>query len=604
MYATKDVIEVIGIGDMSGDVFGNGMLLSSKLKLIAAFNHRRIFVDPAPDPASSFRERKRLFGLSDSSWSDYDSSVLSAGGAVFNRSAKKLTLSRPVRKKFSIKEKNLTPDRLIGYILRARAELLWFGGIGTYIKASHENNLEVGDKANDAVRIDATALRVKVIGEGANLGMTMAARIEFASHGGWVATDSNDNSGGVHCSDREVNIKILLSLLERQGTLTRAGRNRLLKNMTENVAQQVLAENYSQNLSLSLESRQAADLYAHHIQITRDLGAESLLQLSPNGNPLTRPQLAMLMGCYKNALKEAFADHHLFDYPYLTRQLPFYYPARLRRSAGKAMLQHPLANRILGSLIVNHLTNGLGLALDPEDPQLPVWARSFYQLNDIFSFISLFDSLASHLSVYPRLLPFLYGLRVTCIRALYWLRNQDMQNDGTIKKWAQLVGHCARRAPSSPLFSHSYKSLVALGIEEKHAINYALAVEADALILLLPLMDKWELTVTLDLFSFLSTTLALPSIKQGLHNMEGQSRWRRMLAQDMSVHLYRQLERLMKVLLKGAARGASLDEWRSANRLVLEQYHQAISERSGDPDAPRIQFLIGLIAKLSPSTRS
>ena len=231
---------VVGVGDMSGDVFGNGMLLSSHIKLVAAFNHMHIFVDPNPNPAKSFAERERLFALPRSGWGDYDRKLLSRGGAVFERRAKSLKLSAQIKKRFRISKRTVTPNELIRALLGAEVDLLWFGGIGTYVKATDESNADVGDRANDAVRVDASKLRCRVIGEGANLGVTQRARVEYALAGGRLNTDSIDNSGGVDCSDHEVNIKILLDSAVAKGKLTEKQRNALLVRMTDEVAGLVL----------------------------------------------------------------------------------------------------------------------------------------------------------------------------------------------------------------------------------------------------------------------------------------------------------------------------------------------------------------------------
>ncbi len=606
--ANKDSIEVIGVGDMSGDVFGNGMLLSSKIKLIAAFNHRAIFIDPNPDPATSFRERKRLFELPHSSWQDYNKTVLSTGGAIFDRQAKKLKLNRQIRKKFAIREQTLTPDQLISRILAGRADLLWFGGIGTYVKARHELNAEVGDKGNDSVRISANELKVRVIGEGANLGMTMAARIEFANHNGKLATDSNDNSGGVHSSDQEVNIKILLSRLEQQGKLTRNQRNRLLKNMTSKVAEQVLAENYNQNLALSLENWQAASARAHHIQIAQELEIEAELHLSSDSSdfsdlpasPLTRPQLSVLMGYYKNSLKQVF--HHPLDYDCLGRQLPKYYPPRLRSLAGDAIFAHPLANRILATLIVNELVDHLGFAFSLEESaDLLLWAQCFYQLDDLFSFVSLTQSLASHYAIYPQLLPFLHGLKISQLNALGWLKQRQPSppKDSEIKKWQKQVESYMAKAPTHPFFNYGYSTLAKLGIDSKQAAAAAIAYEADSLILLLPLVKKENSASVLELYHCLRNSLALSSIQQELNRMLGQGGWRRSLAQDMWLDLGKQLSRIIESLLakKTADPNQAFSEWRTDNQRILTKYHRSVPRENMNESL--IQFLIGLLKKLS-----
>ena len=265
----RDPVNVAGVGDMSGDVFGNGMLLSKSLKLRVAFDHRHVFLDPEPDPAASWQERKRLFDLPRSSWQDYDPALISAGGGVWSRTLKSISLTPEVRNLLDVKSHSLSPDELIVAILRSRTDLLYLGGIGTYVKAATETNINVGDKANDAVRVNGRDLRCLVVSEGANLGLTQAARVEYAIGGGRINTDAIDNSAGVDTSDHEVNIKILTGLAIRAGQLEAGDRDSLLASMTDEVAARVLAHNYDQALILSLlQSVAARDLEAqacvHH----------------------------------------------------------------------------------------------------------------------------------------------------------------------------------------------------------------------------------------------------------------------------------------------------------------------------------------------------
>jgi glutamate dehydrogenase len=297
---------------MSGDVFGNGLLQSPHARLIAAFNHQHVFVDPDPDPARAYAERARLFALPRSSWSDYDPAAISAGGGVFDRHAKRIALSPEVRAALGITAETLSGQELVRAVLRADVDLLWNGGIGTYVKASSERHADVGDTTNDPVRIDATELRAKVVGEGGNLGFTQLARIEYARHGGCINTDAIDNAGGVAMSDREVNIKMLLQPLVRTGELSEVQRNRLLKGMTDDVSRLVLHDVSRQALALSLaERRSRADLsvFDSLIQYLTYRGMDAQVEQLPNqrvlaerakiGEGLTRPELAIVMAYVK-----------------------------------------------------------------------------------------------------------------------------------------------------------------------------------------------------------------------------------------------------------------------------------------------------------------
>src|SRR6202012_4639062 len=284
-HTQTEPFTVGGCGDMSGDVFGNGMLLSQQTKLLAAFDHRDIFLDPDPDTAKTWTERKRMFDLPTSSWQDYDKKLISKGGGVFSRSLKSIPISAQVKAMLGIKADSLAPTELINAILKAPAELLYLGGIGTYVKATGQANADVGDKANDAVRVNGVDLKVKVVGEGANLGLTQAGRIEFALAGGHIDTDAIDNSAGVDTSDHEVNIKILTGMLERTGELTRKKRDTLLQSMTDDVARHVLAHNYDQTLALSLMEMDALGEMAPYAQFMGELVQAGRLDVNVEGLP-------------------------------------------------------------------------------------------------------------------------------------------------------------------------------------------------------------------------------------------------------------------------------------------------------------------------------
>jgi len=364
---------VIGVGDMSGDVFGNGMLLSKQIRLVAAFDHRHVFLDPDPDPAKSWAERKRLFGLPRSSWDDYDRKKLSKGGGVYARTLKSIPLSPEARRTLDVQAESLSPAELIHAILKAPAELLYLGGIGTYVKARGEANADVGDKANDAVRINGSELRVKVVGEGANLGVTQAGRIEFASSGGRIDTDAIDNSAGVDTSDHEVNIKILTGALERNDVLTRKRRDTLLQSMTEEVAAHVLAHNYAQTLALSLLEMDAPGELEPHARFMADLEAAGRLDRVVEGLPdpaaiaeraqagrgLTRPELAVLLAYGKLELKRELVESALPDDPFYEGVLEAYFPKPLRRYRD-AIRRHRLRREIIATVVANDMINRCG----------------------------------------------------------------------------------------------------------------------------------------------------------------------------------------------------------------------------------------------------
>ncbi len=373
---------VVGVGDMSGDVFGNGMLLSPAIKLVAAFDHRDIFIDPDPDPTTTFAERQRLFDMGRSSWQDYNTELLSKGGGIYPRSSKSITLSSEAQAVLGLEAAIVTPNALMTAILKAQADLLWFGGIGTYVKASNESQLDAGDRANDAIRIDASELRVKAIGEGANLGITQRARIEagmqaWGPHVVRLNTDAIDNSAGVNSSDLEVNIKIALGAAEQAGKLTREDRNTLLVEMTEEVAALVLRNNYLQTLSLSLTEAKNENDFGYQARLMNTLEASGLLDRAVEylpdamvlaerrkaGEWLTRPELAVLLAYAKIDLFSSLLESDVPDDPYLGRELYRYFPTPMHEPYTDEIEGHRLRREIIATQLANSMINRGGATL-------------------------------------------------------------------------------------------------------------------------------------------------------------------------------------------------------------------------------------------------
>jgi glutamate dehydrogenase len=368
---------VVGVGDMSGDVFGNGMLRSQQIRLIGAFDHRHVFVDPSPDPARSFAERSRLFALgSGTSWADYDPALISAGGGVYPRSMKSIPISAELKTALGIAADALTPAELCQSILRAPADLLWNGGIGTFVKAADESHDEVGDRANDAIRVDGRELRARVLAEGGNLGATQAGRIEYALAGGRVNTDAIDNSAGVDCSDHEVNLKVLVDLAVERGRVRAEDRNALLAGLADDVCAQVLYDNYLQVQILSQEEAVAAERLESHESLMLALEADGLLdraleslpssdaiaERARAGRGLTRPELCVLMGHAKLALRERVLRSSLPLDGFMDRELRGYFPRGLLDATGDLYRQHPLRREIAATIATNEVINDLGIA--------------------------------------------------------------------------------------------------------------------------------------------------------------------------------------------------------------------------------------------------
>ncbi|MBY0333501.1 MAG: NAD-glutamate dehydrogenase, partial [Acetobacteraceae bacterium] len=366
-----------GVGDMSGDVFGNGLLISRKTKLVAAFDHRHIFIDPAPDPEASFEERRRLFGKPGSSWADYDPATLSAGGGVFARNQRQVALSPQARALLGIAEERVEPAAVMRAILRAEVDLLYFGGIGTYVKASTESHAAASDRANDAIRVDGRELRARVVGEGANLAVTQAGRVEAAAVAGVrLNTDALDNAAGVSTSDHEVNIKILLADVERAGAITRSQRDALLVEMTGEVAALVLRDNALQSLAVSLEERAGAEALPAQAGLMALLERAGVLDREVAGLPdaaamaariaagaaLTRPEIAALLPLAKLWLTEAIEASDLPDEAALAPLLTAYFPAPLRARFPEAIARHPLRRDLVATAVANLAANRLGCA--------------------------------------------------------------------------------------------------------------------------------------------------------------------------------------------------------------------------------------------------
>ncbi|GIU91527.1 MAG: NAD-glutamate dehydrogenase [Acidimicrobiia bacterium] len=368
----RDTFTVVGIGDMSGDVFGNGMLLSDRMKLVAAFDHRHVFVDPDPDPLRSYQERRRLFELPGSSWADYDPAVLSEGGGVYPRSAKQIRLSPQARRVLGVDRDTLTPAETIKAILTAPVDLLWNGGIGTYVKAEDETHEQVGDRANDPVRVDASQLRCRVVVEGGNLGFTQRARIEYARRGGRINTDFIDNSAGVDCSDREVNFKILLSQAMAANMIDREERDRLIEEATDGIVERILYDNFQQAQILSQEERASGPRIDAYEQLMVTLekaglldrrlealpGTDEMTERAKAGEGMTRPELAVLLAYAKLAVTDLLLRSDIPDLPYLVRDLEAYFPMADRFRP--LLWEHPLRRELIATLVANDICNAHG----------------------------------------------------------------------------------------------------------------------------------------------------------------------------------------------------------------------------------------------------
>ncbi len=450
---------VIGCGDMSGDVFGNGMLRSRQIRLLAAFDHRDIFIDPNPDTGKSFEERARLYELPRSSWADYDAKLISAGGGVFSRSRKSIALTPQMKQITGLTQDAVTPAELIHALLGAEVDLLFFGGIGTYLKSSGESHLDVGDKANDAVRIDGCKVKAKVIGEGANLGCTQLGRIEYAQTGGAINTDAVDNSAGVDCSDHEVNIKIALGREVQAGDLPHKQRDKLLASMTDEVAELVLRDNYQQTLAISLEASLAHNMLDVHAGFIRELERAGQLnrkveflpddaeitERAAAGLGLTRPEIAVLVAYAKNSMRQELLSSDVLGSEYLREDLLNYFPKALREKYPSALLGHQLRREIMASLLANSIVNRAGITFvsaiaeetgfsTPEVVRAFIVARAAF---DLRAFWQSLESLDNKVSADVQTRIQLDGRNLIRRATIWFLRNvpQPMDIGAVIEAW-------------------------------------------------------------------------------------------------------------------------------------------------------------------------
>jgi glutamate dehydrogenase len=439
-----DSLTAVGVGDMSGDVFGNGMLLSKHLELVAAFDHRDIFLDPNPNSAISFAERQRLFELSRSSWADYDTELISEGGGVYSRSLKSIPISDQVRAALGLAQgiTELAPNALLSSVLRAPVELLWNGGIGTYVKASTETHESVGDRSNDAIRIDGADLRCRIVGEGGNLGLTQLGRVEYAMAGGLIYTDAIDNSAGVDCSDHEVNIKIALAGLVANGDLSSVDRNALLEEMTDEVAELVLDDNRAQTLALMIARTQSLPMvnaHARYLDALEDEGhLDRGLEALPNdkqiaerqsgGSGLRAPEFAVMIALTKNADIQQVVASNLPDEAILEAGLFEYFPRPLGERFPEAIRTHRLRREIIATDLVNNMVNLAGISFDhrmteQSGASVADVARAFVASRNTVGFTDLWweiDSLGSSVDLDVQIELFL-DVRRMAERSTTWL---------------------------------------------------------------------------------------------------------------------------------------------------------------------------------------
>ena len=603
----------VGIGDMAGDVFGNGMLLSRHTKLVAAFNHLHVFIDPDPDPKTSYNERRRLFDLPRSAWSDYDESLISEGGGVYSRGAKSITLSPQAREALDIETERLAPNELIQAILKAPVDLLYNGGIGTYVKASSESHADVGDKANDAVRVDARALRCKVVGEGGNLGVTQRARVEYAlgggpeNKGGRIITDAIDNVAGVNCSDHEVNIKILLDGLVSDGDLTEKQRNELLEEMTDAVGDQVLEGSYTQTQAISLALAQAPSMVDVHARLIRYLeqnaGLNRKLEFLPTDEAiderkaahqgLVAPELAVIMAYIKIHLYRLLLESDLPEDPYLAHDLERYFPPPLPARYADRMERHRLKREIIATVVANQLVDRAGTTfsfrLGEETGALPsVLARAYAAAREILEMRPYWDAverLDNHVAAETQLDMLIEGRRLL-ERSTRWLVRANPYQVSiaqTIRRFEPGARLLAASLPDAlegadrEAFDRRAAELGQAGVPAELARRTAGMQSMLALfdIVEVAAATEHEPEDVLRVYFRVGSRLELNWLRDRIIELPRANRWQalaRAALRDDLFNLYRELTR--KVLDTGGAQNgseAAIDAWSERNAPALER---------------------------------
>jgi glutamate dehydrogenase len=607
-------ITAVGIGDMAGDVFGNGMLLSRKLKLVGAFNHEHVFLDPDPDPEASWQERKRLFDLPRSSWADYDPAVISEGGGVFPRSAKSIPLSPQVRDRLDVDAEALTPTEVIRAILAAPVDLLWNGGIGTFVKSSSESHAEVGDKANDALRRDGRDLRCRVVGEGGNLGFTQRGRVEYALAGGRVLTDAIDNSAGVDCSDHEVNIKILLGSAVASGDLTEKQRNELLVAMTDDVARLVLRNNYRQTQALSLARIQAPSMLGvharliHHLEasgrLDRDLfslpSEETMAERKAARGGLVTPELAVLLAYAKIELYDELLASDFPDDDSMANELARYFPRVLSERFRDRMDGHRLRRELIATYVTNSLVNRAGITFafrlaEETGAAAPDIARAYTVAREVFDLRALWtaiEALDAAIAADVQLAMLLEGRKLV-ERATRWLvrtRPRPLDAAAEIEVFAPGAAFLADALPNLLLakdraaLDESARAYAEAGVPEELATRVAgLSAVFSALdIVEVAAATGAQLAKVAGVYYWLGARLDLQWLRDEITALPRDNRWQTLARAALRDELYAVHAALAREAMQAgppeADPEACVEAWSAAHGIGVERALQVLAD--------------------------
>ncbi|MEV4691305.1 NAD-glutamate dehydrogenase [Micromonospora echinospora] len=605
---------VVGVGDMSGDVFGNGMLLSKHIRLVAAFDHRHIFLDPDPDSARSFQERKRLFDMPRSSWEEYDSELISEGGGVHPRTAKSVPITPQVRAVLGLDEDvtQLSPQELMKAILTAPVDLFWNGGIGTYVKASSQTNAEVGDKSNDAIRVDGKSLRCRVVGEGGNLGFTQQGRIEYAATGGRIYTDFIDNAAGVDCSDHEVNIKILLNTAVADGELDRPERDELLARMTDEVAELVLRDNYDQARALNNAQAQAASLLPVHRRMINDLERSGALNRALEALPsdeelavrtetgLTPPEFAVVLAYVKIVLEREIVGEGLADEEWTTDILVNYFPTPLRQRFADRMGRHRLRRDIVTTVLVNEAINRGGISfvfrvVEETAASAADVLRAYVVVREVFGLRDLWDAVeALDNKVSPELQTAVYlDTRRLLDRAVRWLVTNRRSPIDVPAEIARLRDGVARLLPDlEHRFWGTEREAIAAHIESlvDRGLPRDLAEQATRLMYSFGLLDIVETAQATgrdvgevaSVYFVLSDRFRVDALLSKISLLPREDRWQTLARMALRYDLYAALAALTAEVLGSTPDDVPpverVQEWEQANATSIHRAHRAMGE--------------------------
>ncbi len=627
---------VAGIGDMAGDVFGNGMLQSPHIRLQAAFNHQHIFIDPDPDAARSFKERQRLFSLPRSSWEDYDRKLISKGGGLFSRQAKSIPLSPQAREVLGLDAASATPQEVMRAVLTMPVDLLWNGGIGTYVKATRESNADIGDRANDAVRVNGSEVRAKVVGEGGNLGLSQLGRVEYAQQGGRLNTDFIDNSGGVNCSDLEVNIKILLNALMQAGRLKRADRDKLLVQMTDEVAELVLRNNYLQGQAISTLEANAPERFNEHMHVVRALQQagelDPVIEYLPNEEEaqerrkrnlgLTRPELAIVLAYSKISLYNKLIASNVPEDSYLSKELERYFPTPIRKRYAKDLSRHRLRREIITTATTNSMVNRMGpvFALRAQedtgaDPaaiaRAYTIAREVFDMRALWAAVEILDNKVSAASQYAMM----YQTSRLLRHMTYWFlarHGDDLDIEKAVSRLAPGVQALGKQLESVlagndlARFREAVAQATQSGVQPRIATRIAALAPMHSALDIVEVANERGTDVehAARTYFLLGERLSLDWIRDQIEHLPIEGHWQAVARGTLRDNLYSLQRTLTARVLSGRKSkdpAGAIEAWRASRRLHIEYITRTVNDMRSNvaADFPTVSVALQAVRRLA-----